>query len=121
MRDMHVRHEEAARAHRRLAGRGAAAVDRAVFPNDRAVADFDPRLLALVFQVLRIVADDRAVADLHALADARVALQHGVGRDAAALPHGDAWPDHAVWPDRHVGAELGGRLDPSGPLEPLST
>src|SRR5258706_6021979 len=121
MGDVHVRHEEAARPHRRLAGRGAAAVDRAVLPDDRAAADLDPRLLALVFQVLGIVPDDRAVPDLHAVAHARVALEDGVRRDAAALAHRDPRADHAIRPDRNVRAELGGRVDERGPAEHLST
>src|SRR2546421_1744765 len=121
MRDVHVRHEKTARSYRRLAGRGAAAVDRAVFPDDRAVADLDPRLLALVFQVLRIVADDRAIPDLHALADACVPLEDGVGRDAAALAHGNVRADHAVRPHGHVGAKLGGRIDERRPVDHLST
>ena len=121
MRDVHVRHEEAARPHRRLAGRGAAAVDRAVLPDDRPAADLDPRLLALVFQVLGIVPDDRAVPDLHAVAHPRVALEDGVRRDPAALAYGDPWADHAIRPDRNVGAELGGRIDERGPVDHLST
>ena len=99
MRDMHVRHQEATCPHRRLASRGAAAVDRAVLPDDRPVADLHPRLFAFVLEVLRIVADHRAVADLHAVTHARVALQDGVRRDAAALSHRHARADHAIRPD----------------------
>src|SRR5207237_8039765 len=81
VRDVHVRHEEAARPDRRLPGRRATPIDRAVFPNDRAAPDFHPGFLALVLEVLRVVTDDRAIADFDALADARLALDDAVTGD----------------------------------------
>src|SRR5207249_11958532 len=77
--DVDVRHDEAALADRGLARRGGAAVDRAVLADDRAVADLDPGLLALVLEILRIVTDDRPVPHLHAGPDPGVALDDAVG------------------------------------------
>src|SRR4029077_8842958 len=114
-------HQETALAHRRFARRRAAAVDRGVLADDGAAADLHPGFLALVLEVLRVVADDGAVADFHAVAQPRVALDHRVGRDAAALPHGDLGANHAVGPDGDVSPQLGGRIDQRRSMDHLST
>src|SRR5688572_1424694 len=57
VREVHVRHQEAALPHYRLEGVRRAAVDRAVFADARAFADFDPRLLALELEVLRVATE----------------------------------------------------------------
>src|SRR5690348_18128356 len=59
---MNVGHEKAALADRRLPGRRSPAIDRAVLPDHGRVADLDPRILALVFQVLGVVAEHAPVA-----------------------------------------------------------
>jgi len=64
--------------------------------------------------------DDGAVPDLHASAT-RYALDHGMRGDAAMFPPRHARPDDAVRADRHIGAELGGRIDQCGSMNHLST
>src|SRR5438105_14391159 len=92
VRDVHVRHEKAARPDRRLSGRRATPIDRAVFPNDRSAPDFHPGFLALVLEVLRVVTDDRAIADFDAVADARISLEDGVPSERTVLAHLSARP-----------------------------
>ena len=121
MRDVHVRHEKAARPDRRLSGRRAAPIDRAIFPNDRAAPDFHPGFLALVLEVLRVVTDDRAIADFDAVADARIALDDRVTGERAAVAHRDARPHNAVRSDGNVGAELGSRIDQGRAMNHRST
>src|SRR5438045_6494592 len=119
--DVDVRHQKAPLADGGFAGRGAAAIDGRVFANDGAATDFDPGLFALVLEILRVVADHGAVADLDAFPDAGVALEHRVRRDGASVADRHLGADDAVRPDRDVGAELGGRIDQRSPMDHLST
>ena len=121
VRDVHVRHEKASRPDGRLPGGGAASIDRAILADDRTAPDFHPGFLALVLQVLGVVADDGAVADFHALTDARVALDDGVRGKRAALAYGDTRSDDAVGPDGNVGAKVGGRIDQRRAMNHRST
>src|SRR6185503_7606226 len=85
------------------------------------VADFDPRLFALVLQVLRIIPDYGAIAHFHARAEPRIALEHGVGRHAGAIAHGHLGADNGVRTHRNVVAEIGRGIDQRGAMNHLST
>src|SRR5262249_27254786 len=91
--DVDVSHDETAFAHRRLARARGAAIDGAVFANDRAGADVDPGLLTRVLQILRIGAQDAAVPHADVGPDAGIPLDHHVGRDVRVVS------------DLHVGPE----------------
>src|SRR5439155_20833147 len=121
VRHVHVRHQEAALPDRRLARRRRAAIDRAILANDGAVADLDPGLLALVLQVLGVVPDHTAVADLHAGAESGVALQHRVRRDSAPLSDRHLGPDDRVRPHRYILGDVGRLIDERGTVDHLST
>src|SRR5881296_2906901 len=112
VRDVDVGHQEAPRTDRRLPGRRAAAIDRGILTNDRAVADLHPRLFALVLEVLGIVADHRAVADLHAVPDTRGPItQYG--------PTDTSGPSSAVGSISAVRWITGRPPSPSSPPRPL--
>jgi hypothetical protein len=100
VREVHVRHDEARLAHRRAIGLGRAAVDVRVLADRRVVADLDPGLLALELEVLRVAAEDRADADLHAAAEPHVALERRACGDHGAVADG------AVLADQRPGADL---------------
>src|SRR5205823_6072609 len=121
VRQVHVRHEEAALPHGRLPGRRGSPVDRAVLPDHGPIAHFDPGVFAAVLQVLRVVAQHAAVPDLHAVADLDVALEHRVRRDLTALPDRHARADDHVRPDGDVAADVGGGIDQGGPVDHRST
>src|SRR5437773_3866789 len=121
VREVHVGHEEAAPPNRRLAGRLRPAVDRAVLPNHRRVAHLDPGVFSLVLQVLRVVAEHAAVADLHPVAELDVALEDRVRGDVTALAHGNVRPDDGVGTDRDIAIDVGGRIDERGPVDHRST
>jgi len=112
--DVHVRHQEAALAHRRLPRGRRPPVDRAVLAQDGAIADLDPGLRPLVLEVLRVVADHGSVPDLHARAELRVALDHDVRCEHAAVTQRDPRTDDRVRADGHVVAEMRRGIDERG-------
>ena len=57
MGEVDVAHDETVAPHPRDARAAVPAVDRGVLPDDGALADLDPGLLALILEVLRIAAD----------------------------------------------------------------
>src|SRR5581483_2847827 len=81
---------------------------RRVLANDGILADLDERHLALELEILRLTAEDRPDADLHAGRERDVLVQHGAWRQDAAVtddapladdrvrPDGDALPDARI-------------------------
>ena len=106
--EVHVRHEEAVLPDRRLERLGRSAIDRGVFANGRAVADFDGRVLALVFEILRIAAEHRADADLHARRRA-MTLRSRIARGEMTQPSPTMQPSPTIanGADLDVVADLG--------------
>ena len=108
MRDMGADHEQAVVAdpghHAAALGAG---VDGHMFADDVVAADDQARCLALVFQVLRLVADGGEGKDARALADARCARRRRHARSARRLsPSSTFGPDHAKGADLAEGGEL---------------
>src|SRR5574338_1513246 len=99
---MYVAHNEAAPAHHGPVAVRGGPIDGGVLANDRPGADLDPGLLAAEFEVLRVAADDRAVADTHVLRQRDVAHQPRARAQPAAVADGDVRPHHHPWPDLDV-------------------
>ena len=131
VREVHVGHDEATRAHRGLERRGGRAVDGRILADDGSLPDLDPGLLATVLEILRVSAQDRPVADPHVFGQPHVPLQRGPGADPAAVADGHLGTDDGPGSDRHAGAQPGRRIDqrrsgwitdpppaPSSPLPP---
>src|SRR2546429_4151507 len=85
------------------------------------LADLDPGVFPLVLQVLGVVAEHAAVADLHPLAELDVALEHRVRGDVTTLAHGDVRPDDGVGTDGDVAVDVGRGIDERGPVDHRST
>ena len=105
--DVHVRHEEIAIADRRAAAAtGGASMNRHELAKDVAPADVERGRLALVLQVLRRQADRGKGIELRAVADRRMAIDHGRRADAAVSPEHDVGTNHRVRPDDGAAADL---------------
>src|SRR5439155_16361983 len=105
---------------RGLAGGRRASVDGAVLADHGRAADLDPRVLALVLQVLRVVADNGAIPDLHAPPEPHVALQHRVRGDVTALADRHVRADDRVRAHGRVVRQLCRRIDQRGPVDHFS-
>ena len=99
VRDVRVRHEKIVRADDRVLGGFVRAVNRDVFAKNILVADAQPRRLALVFQILRRVANHAARVEPVAGANRRQPGEINVR------------PDDAVRAQLNTGVNHGERLD----------
>jgi hypothetical protein len=70
----------------RPTARRCAAVQRGAFPDHRAVADHQQRILAVVLQVLRVATEHGAAVHAAPAAEVRVPLDHDVRPDPRARP-----------------------------------
>ncbi len=102
MRDMRERHEQAVIADARLFAFARRAVHSRAFADRRAVADEDVALLALEFQILRLLADGSALEDLAVFADLRPARDDDMRANLRALADFDILADDRVRPDFDV-------------------
>ena len=97
VREVHVGHHPILVAQARGPGiLRRAAVDGDVFADRIVVANLDPGRLARVLLVLRRRADRGEMPDAVAPPDARMAVEHHVSADPAALPHFDVLADHRI-------------------------
>src|SRR5687767_6278765 len=85
VRHVDVRHQEAALPDLRPAEGPGPAADGHVLADYGPVPNDAHRRLALVLQILRLAADNRAVVDLAALSDRRPALEYAIREEPAAL------------------------------------
>src|SRR5688572_11713468 len=106
VREVHVRHEEAALPDRRLERLCGAAVDRRILTNARAVTDLDPRLFALELQILRIAAENGTDPDGHVGAEPNVFFEDRARLDRAPVADHAAIANDRVGADGHVVPEL---------------
>src|SRR5690606_38843262 len=83
-----------------------AAIDRAVLPDQVAVADLQQRGLTLVFLVLRVLANRGELVDPIAAADPGRPTDHDVRSDPGIVADLDVGPDDGVRPDRYIFPEL---------------
>ncbi len=84
---------------------------------DVAVADFEHRLLAVEFLVLRRRADRRELPDAVFAADARRTFDDDVRTDPGVVADFDAGTDHAVGAYADVGPEAYRRVDYRGRVD----
>src|SRR5688500_10415494 len=117
VREVHVRHQEAPLPDGRLERLGGAAIDRRVLADTGAVADLDPRLLALELQVLGVSAKHRADPYDDVRAEPNVLFQHGTGLDRAPIADHAAVADDGVRADGHVVPELRPRRHDRGRMD----
>src|SRR6058998_1270588 len=85
------------------------------------VSPTSTQVSSLVLQVLGVVAEHAAVADLHPLAELDVALEHRVRGDVTTLAHGDVRPDDGVGTVGDVAVDVGRGIDERGPVDHRST
>src|SRR5262249_34327954 len=111
MREVHVRHDEAALADARLERRRGAAIDGRVLAHRTALADFDEGLLTLELEILRIAAEDRTAADADAWPEVHVALEDRTERERAAIADDAAVADVRVGSDADPLTDLRLRRD----------
>jgi hypothetical protein len=112
MRDVDADHEGAVVADpRHHAAARRAGIDRHLLADDVVAADLEPRLLALVLEILRNVADRSEREDARAVADRGAAGDGNVRDQLDALAELDLGADHAERPDHRGGGERGARLD----------
>ena len=127
VREMRAGHEEASVADDGGAALRGAAVDGAVFADFIPIADADfAARLGLEREVLRIAADDGAIADEVARAHPHMRADDGVGLDEASLADAGRAFHHGIGPDLDAAAELrrgvddGGGMDHGGSMMPAS-
>jgi hypothetical protein len=118
VREVDVGHEEGALADRRFERLRRAAVDRRILADARAVADLDPRLLALELEILRVASQHGADANRHVDAEPNVFLEYGPCLQRAAIAECAALADDRVGADRDVVAELRSRRHDRGGMNP---
>ena len=114
VRDMRERHEQAVITDARLFAFARRAVDGRALADCRAVADEDVALLALEFQILRLLADRGALENLAVFADLRPARDDNVRADLRALADFDILADDRVRPDLDVLRDPRPRSDDGG-------
>jgi hypothetical protein len=76
-------------------------VKSAILANEVVVADLEVARLAFELHVLRLAADYGMLEDAIASADARIPLNHGMGRNLAVRTDLDIVLDHGVWANAH--------------------
>src|SRR5215831_15673592 len=91
-----------------------AGVDRDVLADRGVGTDFKAAVLAVIFLVLRDVADRGKGKDLTSLAYRRATSYDDVGMQGHAISELDLGSDHAERPDFDIGAEVGMRIDHGG-------
>src|SRR6185503_10655011 len=94
-----------------------APVDGHVLADRVPVPYLDPGRLAPVFLVLRRAADRGELENAIAPADARMALDHDVRPDPAALPDFDMVADDRIRTDLHVGPDPGAGMHDCGRVD----
>src|SRR5690349_24652358 len=111
MGQVHIGHDEAARADGGAEALRGAAVDGGVLADDRAGADLHPGLLALELEVLGVAAEDRAVAHAHVFGENDVLDQPRPRTKSAAVADGDLRSHHHPRADHDAGAKPDRRID----------
>ena len=89
-------------------------VNRSHLPNDDAVADDQPGILAVVFQMLWRQADVGGRANLALISNHSVAMEDTLFMNDSALTKGDAGLNDAKGPDDHIVRQLGAGIDKGG-------
>ena len=112
--DMAIRHQKIVRADDRFPVRFGRAMHRDVFAENIVVADAQPRRFALVFQILRRVADDAAGVKLIVRADFCFARQINMRPDNAMRAKFHARVNHGIRPDLDRRVQLRFRMDDGG-------
>src|SRR5579862_5388749 len=107
MGDMGVGHQKIVVADARLPRRGRAPMDRDVFAEDVAVADFQTSRLAVVFEVLRRFAENDAAVRRVIAAQCQRAEQLCARPNDASRTNADLAFNNDVWPDLGVVGDVG--------------
>lgn len=107
VRDVAIGEEVVAAADDRFRMRSGAAIDRDEFAKCVSVADFQVGRLAVVFQVLRALADAREREELVCLSDDAGAVQRDVVLEPASITENYAVSHDAVGSDFAAGTNLG--------------
>src|SRR5262245_65037774 len=108
VRDVRVRHQQAAPSHPRGGPRLCGEIERGVFADLGAVADVEIRSLARILEVLGRRAEHRAVVQPAALADPGPPGDERMASDSSAIADRDVGPDHGAGTDLDAIAEMRG-------------
>ncbi len=111
VRDMGIGLEHIVRSDARLAIFARCAVNRTKFTHLIAVANHDRAVLAFVFQILRVFADDRAGINVIVLPHAHIFRDDRIGTDDRALADFTMRADDRKRTDNDIFVNNGGGID----------